>query len=286
MPELPEVENVVRGLRRELCGRRLGGLRELFAGVLVVGDGLSPEATDGRQVLGLRRRGKFILLDLDRKLSLGVHLRMTGRLWVATPDQLRPKHTHVVASLDDGRELRFTDPRRFGRVQLDLRSRLETTGFLGSLGPEPEDLSAGDLERVLARRPGPLKGVLLDQHVVAGLGNIYVDEILHDCGLDPRLAAHCVHPAEIDRLLGSTLRILSDAIEGGGSTIRDYVGAEGRPGSFQAAHRVFGRQGEPCTSCGEAVRKIRVAGRGTHFCPRCQPRRRRRPRRINQGGTR
>jgi formamidopyrimidine-DNA glycosylase len=122
--------------------------------------------------------------------------------------------------------------------------------------------------------------------VVAGLGNIYVDEILHDCGLDPRLAAQCVHSGEIARLLGSTQRILSDAIESGGSTIRDYVGAEGRPGSFQQAHRVFGRQGQPCTSCGEVVRKIRVAGRGTHFCPRCQPRRRRRPRRIDQGGTR
>jgi formamidopyrimidine-DNA glycosylase len=261
-------------------------LRELFAGVLVVGEGLSPDATEGRRVRGLRRRGKYILLDLEHELSLGVHLRMTGRLWVAAPDQARPKHTHVVVSLDDGRELRFTDPRRFGRVQLDLATRLETTGFLASLGPEPEELSAGALERVFARRPGPLKGVLLDQRVVAGLGNIYVDEILHDCGLDPRLAAHCVHPAEIVRLLGSTRRILSDAIEAGGSTIRDYVGGDGRPGAFQRAHRVFGRQGKPCPSCGEAVRKIRVAGRGTHFCPSCQPRRRRRPRRSSQGGTR
>ena len=278
MPELPEVETVARDLRPRLVGRRLLVLHGHFPGVLILGDGaaLGP---DGRRIEAIRRRGKLLILDLEGELALSVHLRMTGRLEVEPLGRPRAVHTHVTASLDDGTELRFVDPRRFGRVELRRREDLEATSFLRRLGPEPFDLEPATLAARLKGRRGPIKSVLLDQKLVAGLGNIYVDEILFDTGLHPRQEADRLLPAEIERLVEAMQRILLAAIEGGGSTIRDYRTLDGRAGSYQGRHRVFGRAGLGCPRCGASVRKIALAGRGTHFCPECQPRRRRRRRR-------
>jgi formamidopyrimidine-DNA glycosylase len=289
MPELPEVENVARELRPALCGRRLLSLDCHFPGVLIAGEGIELDAWRPRRVETVHRRGKLLLLDLEGDLGLSVHLRMTGHLSLEDPSTPRRPHTHVTATVDDGRELRFVDPRRFGRVELSTRGDRARTPFLRTLGPEPADLDAGGLAARLAERRGPIKSVLLDQRLVAGLGNIYVDEILHRAGLHPRLEADRLLPAEIVGLVAAMGAVLAEAIESGGSTIRDYRSPDGRAGEFTARHRVFGRSGEPCLACGSTVRKIRLSGRGTHFCPQCQPRRRRRPRRRaarrSRGGT-
>ncbi len=285
MPELPEVETVVRALRSRLRGRAITDMHERFPGVMVV----APEAADvpkGRLAIhDVRRRAKLILVELEADLVLVVHLRMTGHLSVvpaATP--FRP-HTHVVMELDSGEELRFVDPRRFGRVRLETRASLGRSPFFARLGPEPLEMSAPELADRLGSSRAALKAALLDQTRVVGVGNIYADEILFASGLHPCQPANTVLDREWKPLLASTQRILRSAIEHGGSTIRDYRSADGETGAFQDAHQVYGRDGEPCSACGELIRKIRVAGRGSHFCPRCQPLRRRRPRRRITRGT-
>jgi formamidopyrimidine-DNA glycosylase len=277
MPELPEVENVVRQLRPLLEGRRVSGVQELFAGVLERPATLEP-AWPAR-ILAVRRRAKLIVLELEGDWYVLVHLRMTGWLGVVDAARELERHTHVRFDLGEGQELRFVDPRRFGRIRLETPETLDAPGFFSRLGPEPLDLGAEALADALGTSRASIKAALLDQGRIAGIGNIYADEILFDCGLSPRQPANTIRAPEWGPLLSSIHRILGSAIEQGGSTIRDYRSADGSEGSYQSAHRVFGRQGEPCTTCGQRIRKIRLAGRGTHFCPRCQPLRRRRPQR-------
>lgn len=277
MPELPEVETVARGLRAHLVHREILALREHFPGVLLVGDGVDLRAAGGR-VLAVRRRGKLLLIELQGDLVLSVHLRMTGRLSVEPAQLPRAAHTHVTASLDDGTELRFADPRRFGRVELRRRADLEATAFLRRLGPEPFELDAAGLGARLGNHTGPLKSVLLDQRVVAGIGNIYADEILFAAGLHPRQEANHLLEGELEALCAAMHAILAAAIEGGGSTLRDYRMLDGRTGAYQDRHAVFGREGQPCPRCTLPLRKTKLAGRGTHYCSQCQPKRRRRPR--------
>jgi formamidopyrimidine-DNA glycosylase len=273
MPELPEVENVVRQLRPSLEGRELIWIVEEFAGVLERPAGSGPGLPV--RVRAVRRRAKLIVLDLESGWHLLVHLRMTGRLSIEDPGRELQPHTHVRIGLDGGQELRFVDPRRFGRVRLETAVSLAGPGFYASLGPEPLELDLPGLGECLGGSRAALKAALLDQRRIAGIGNIYADEILFDCGLSPRQPACTLRPAEREALLTSMRGILGSAIEHGGSTIRDYRSADGSAGSYQLAHRVFGRDGQPCDRCGHVIRKIRLAGRGTHFCPRCQPLRRR-----------
>jgi formamidopyrimidine-DNA glycosylase len=281
MPELPEVETVVRALRPCLRGRAIMAMHERFPGVLVVAPEAAGAARGRLDIRDVRRRGKLILVELDADLVLVVHLRMTGHLSVVgTTTPLRP-HTHVVLELDGKEELRFVDPRRFGRVRLETTASLARSPFFARLGPEPLELSVRELAECLGSSRAALKAALLDQTKVVGVGNIYADEILFASGLHPSQPANTVLEREWGPLLANTQRILRSAIECRGSTIRDYRSADGEAGAFQDAHQVYGRDGEPCSECGELIRKIRVAGRGSHFCPRCQPLRRRRPRRRN-----
>ena len=207
-----------------------------------------------------------------------VHLRMTGHLWIAPRRETMPVHTHVCLAIEDDQELRFRDPRRFGRVGLMPASALAHDPYVRRLGPEPFDLTESELARRLAARTGTIKGALLDQSLVAGLGNIYVDEILHRVGVHPRLVANRLLPREIRALRSAMTEVLGEAIAGGGSSIRDYLGLGRQPGRFQENHQVFGRSGQPCRRCGHLIAKGKVAGRGTHFCPDCQKLRRRKPR--------
>lgn len=275
MPELPEVETVVRGLRASVAGRRLHRVTALREDMLECPD---CDPRRGWSVLDVRRRGKLVLVDLSGGDLLAVHLGMSGRLGLAAASAERELHTHVVGELEGGRELRYVDPRRFGHVRLLQRRWLEGSARWRALGPEPLGLTAEAMAEILAARTTAIKAALLDQRAVAGLGNIYVDEILHASGIHPTLAANRLRPAEVDRLVENMERILVEAIEAGGSTIRDYRDAEGGEGAFQNRHRVYGREGRSCLRCGTTLRKMLVAGRGTHFCPACQPRRRRRPR--------
>lgn len=275
MPELPEVEIVVRGLRARIVGQRLESIVARRPDML---ECLGTDPARDRRVMDIRRRGKLILIDLERDEVLAVHLGMSGQLTVDSGERAMAAHTHVVGELENGLQLRYVDPRRFGRVQLARRPLLEADLSWRALGPEPLGLGSRALEEILAARTTAIKAALLDQHAVAGLGNIYVDEILHASGIHPTLAANRLRPTEIDALVENTERILLEAIAAGGSTIRDYRNADGGSGSFQGRHRVYGRAGQSCLRCGETLKKILVAGRGTHFCPRCQPHRRRRPR--------
>jgi formamidopyrimidine-DNA glycosylase len=271
LPELPEVETVVRDLRPHLEGRRLTAVR---AGDRKLRHGWLPEWETrlvGRTVRGLRRRGKWIVLDLDDGVLL-LHLGMTGQLTVGPADRAVENHTHVVFDLDDGAQLRFRDVRRFGSATL-FAGPEELDAFLaGRLGPEPFDLRAGPWLKALTVTDRCLKAVLLDQRVVAGVGNIYADESLFEAALPPDQTGRKTAARQAERLRKAIVKVLHRAIRRRGSSIRDYVGGSGQRGRFQEEFRVYGRAGEPCLRCGTPIRRMRLAGRTTHYCPSCQGR--------------
>jgi formamidopyrimidine-DNA glycosylase len=277
MPELPEVETVRRGLERFAVGRRVNGVdvgRERTV------RRTSPEAVihglSGTTIVAAHRRGKYLLLPLDSGDEVMIHLRMSGQVLIAPAGAERPPHTHVVLHLDDGNELWFVDPRTFGEVVVfDPANVAVEVPDLARLGPDPisEGLALRDLRRVLRSRHRLLKPLLLDQHAIAGIGNIYADEILHAARLRPdRISDELSLPSE-RRLHDSIHRILREAIDAGGSTLNDaqYVDLLGDGGSYQNAHAVYGRAGERCRTCGVGwIRHTLSAQRSTHFCPRCQ----------------
>jgi formamidopyrimidine-DNA glycosylase len=277
MPELPEVETVRRTLSPHLVGRRIESVsvgrervvRRTSASALI--DGLS-----GASVTAVRRRGKYLLCDLDTGRVLMVHLRMTGQLLVADASEPRAAHTHVVMGLDDGSEIRFIDPRTFGEMVVydPDRSEIETPD-IAALGVDPitDDFSVADVRRILRGHHRQLKALLLDQHQIAGLGNIYADEVLHRARLHPLRRSNTVGaPAEL-RLHRAIVDVLTAAIEAGGSTLGDatYIDADGMAGSFQVHHLVYGRTGLRCETCRRGrIARTTVAQRSTHYCPWCQ----------------
>ena len=258
MPELPEVETIVRSLEPRLRGRRILQA-DITSDLVVRGD--RPALISnlaGRTITTIERRGKFIVLRLDRGF-LAIHLGMTGKLLADAPPG---PHTRARFHLDDG-ELLYDDIRMFGKLEWEP-ARIE------ALGPEPLSISAADfIERLRARR-AIVKPLLLNQGFLRGLGNIYVDESLFRARIHPRAVASRLSPARALRLHQAIVEVLTLAIEHRGSSISDYVDGEGRKGSFQLLHQVYGKEGEPCTVCGTPIRRILVAQRGTHYCPRCQ----------------
>lgn len=271
MPELPEVETIRGSLEPLLLGRRITDARVYLPKAL---KGANPEelreAIVGQSVTGLERRGKYLVVRLDSGLSLVFHLRMTGRLSVKAPEEPLAKQTTLVLSLDNGGEFRFEDTRKFGTVDL-LRAGAPHT--MARLGPEPldEGWSVEELVRKAGKKRTTIKAALLDQEVVAGLGNIYVDEALHRAGIHPARPATGIAPEEWMRLYEAIRYVLTEGIAYRGTTRRDYRDAYGRSGEYQNRLRVYGRQGLPCATCGRTIERRRVAGRGTHFCPICQP---------------
>jgi formamidopyrimidine-DNA glycosylase len=273
LPELPEVETVVRDLRGPLIGRRVGNVRVSRKKLRIPWSPAWGGILAGRTIAAVERRGKWILIDLGGPWLL-VHLGMSGQLRVVAADSPRALHTHVMIPLDDAaRELRFRDPRRFGCMIL-FADRAQRDAFLedGRLGPEPFALEAAVWRHRLAGTWRCLKAVLLDQAVVAGMGNIYADEALYEARLHPALPARNVTPRQADTLRRAIARVLTRAIECRGSTIRDYVGGSGCKGSYQDEHRAYGRTGEPCARCDTPIERIVLSGRSTHFCPACQRR--------------
>ena len=282
MPELPEVETVRRGIERRAVGRvieRVEVFRERTVrrqGREAIIDGLT-----GTRLVAARRRGKYLLCDLDSGGVLMMHLRMSGRVLVVDADTVRPPHTHVVMHLspnDNGlrHEMWFVDPRTFGEVVVFDRDDEDTVApELARLGPDPvvDGLDEATLAEILRGRRGNLKALLLDQHRIAGIGNIYADEILHRARLrHDRLPSRLDAPTR-KRLVAAIHFVLRDAVDKGGSTLDDtqYVGIDGEPGWFQTEHRVYDRAGQRCLTCRKVniVRRV-VAGRSTCFCPRCQ----------------
>ena len=283
MPELPEVETIVRQLRPQLVGRTITAVRLGWSGVV---QRPSParfrSELAGRRIVGARRRAKYFVFDLDDGRALVGHLRMTGRLAVEparaaagppadSATALRREWVRASFELDDGRSLVFADVRKFGRLAL-VRSLDEV---LPEIGPEPlsEAMDGRWMADALAARRRLLKPLLLDQSFVAGLGNIYVDEALHLSGLHPLRASHRVSRERAESLAQSIKSVLTRAIAAEGSSFDDfYRTPEGRPGRYQDGFLVYGRDGQPCRRCGATIVRLVVSQRGTHVCPRCQPR--------------
>ncbi len=270
MPELPEVETTIRGLAPILEGRRIASIEVRRA------DLRRPFPTDLRQrltgarVTGLSRRAKYGLIETDRDFTFVFHLGMSGS-WRIDPAEIGP-HDHLVLTTDEGRRLALNDPRRFGSVDLVATQELHTTEPFSLMGPEPldEGFEGASLARSLAGRSAPIKSLLLDQRIVAGLGNIYVCEALNCAGISPRRQGKRISRARLDRLAESVKTVLVAAIEAGGSTLRDYAQPNGELGYFSAKWRVYGREGKPCPRCAAPIRREVSGGRSTFYCSRCQ----------------
>ncbi|HKS89754.1 MAG TPA: bifunctional DNA-formamidopyrimidine glycosylase/DNA-(apurinic or apyrimidinic site) lyase [Stellaceae bacterium] len=271
MPELPEVETIRRGLALRLSGRRIAraelrrpDLRRPFPPMLA-------ERLDGARIGDLKRRGKYILIALDESGTLLLHLGMSGRI---TMDGAEAPHDHVVLTLDDGTVVRLNDPRRFGLLDYIPRGGEAAHPLLAGMGPEPLEpgFDGTYLGRALAGKLTPIKSALLDQKIVAGLGNIYVCEALYRAGVSPRRLAATVTGARATRLAAAIRDVLDEAIAAGGSSLRDYVQTNGELGYFQHRWAVYGKEGEPCPgcTCAEGVRRIAQSGRSTFFCAKKQ----------------
>lgn len=274
MPELPEVETVVRDLRPLLVGRSFTKIHVGRKALRTKWTRTWNEQIVGRRVDGIERRGKWILVNLGEPWLM-VHLGMTGQFTVVPSHRTRESHTHIVFTLDDTNELRFRDVRRFGSVALlPSREDLDRSLEVSRLGPEPFALDLASWRGKLKHTRRNLKAILLDQTVVAGVGNIYADESLFEASLDPRTVGNQLSGRKADMLRAAIVAVLTRAIERRGSSIRDYIGGSGLKGSFQDEFRVYGRTGEPCVRCRAMITKIVLAGRSTHFCPKCQRQRR------------
>ncbi len=267
VPELPEVETIVRGLENVLLDKRIarvelrrGDLRRAFPPDL-------GQRLTGARVTSLGRRGKFGLLHTDRGDTLVFHLGMSGK-WRVDPNGLGA-HDHLLIETGDGRRLALNDPRRFGSVDLVPTSEVEKWGPVGELGPEPTGLDPDWLRERLAGRSAPIKTLLLDQRIVAGLGNIYVCEALHRAHINPRRAAGRLSRDSLARLVAAIRDVIAEAIEAGGSTLRDYARPDGELGYFSKCFAVYDREGQAC-ACGGTVRRIVQGGRSTFYCARCQ----------------
>jgi formamidopyrimidine-DNA glycosylase len=284
MPELPEVETIARGVDVRVRGDRIveawfGSHKE----PLKTPASLQAEGLAGRLILAVHRTGKHIVCELGRASLPGggaasnaddapeaqwiVHLGMTGRLLVTTPDGPLAAHTHARLLLKSGREIRFVDPRRFGR--LEYRELAQTAGFAGA-GAEPLLVDADEFAKLFRGRKLAIKAALLNQTLLTGVGNIYADESLFRAGIRPRRQAGRLTRTELERLRQALVTVLHHAIKLGGSSVSDYVDADGVRGFFQLEHCVYMRTGQPCRTCGAPIRRILVAGRGTHYCPKCQ----------------
>ena len=283
MPELPEVETIANGVNRRVRGDRIvqawfSRYKEPFK----TPPGEMAATLPGLRIDRVYRVGKHIVADLaevhsqpasrsrrkapppEARFQLLIHLGMTGRLLVSAPDQPLPEHTHGVLRLATGRELRFVDPRRFGRLTLHTGG-----GFTGP-GHEPLTISVDDFVALFRGRKLSIKSALLNQKLLHGVGNIYADESLFRARIRPTRAAGRLTRERLSRLHRALRVVLQSAIRAGGSSVSDYVDADGEAGFFQIQHRVYGREGQPCRVCGTPIRRMVLGGRGTHFCPHCQ----------------
>ena len=267
MPELPEVETTVRGLARVLEGKRIASVEARRPDLRrALPDDLGQRLV-GSTIITLHRRAKYGLIDTDRGDTLVFHLGMSGR-WRVDPTELE-KHDHLVVVTDDQRRVALNDPRRFGSLDLVRTDTLEEWAPIQALGPEPFDLSPDYLRLKLLGRTAPIKLLLLDQRVVAGLGNIYVCEALYRAGIHPKRAAGSVSRVRLRRLVAAIKEVISEAIEAGGTSLRDFAAPSGELGYFSKHFSVYDREGEPC-ECGGFVKRIVQGGRSTFYCGKCQ----------------
>jgi formamidopyrimidine-DNA glycosylase len=267
MPELPEVETTVRGLAHVLRGRRIASIEARRPDLRRALPNDLGQRLTGARVTDLRRRAKYGLIDTDRGDTLVFHLGMSGH-WRIDPTEIG-KHDHLIIATEEGRRLALNDARRFGSLDLVRSGELDEWPAFKALGPEPLDLDAAELKRRLAGRKAAIKLLLLDQRIVAGLGNIYVCEALHRAGIHPTRAGGSLSIERLKRLVPAIHDVLAEAIAAGGSTLRDFASPDGELGYFSKSFAVYDREGQECR-CGGKVRRIVQGGRSTFYCPRCQ----------------
>lgn len=272
MPELPEVETVRKGLEKLVVGKRIEEVTVLWPRIIE-----SPESEIfAQQLIGqtiekIERRGKFLIFKLTNYDMIS-HLRMEGKYETHTPEAERNKHTHVIFTFTDRTELRYLDVRKFGRMVLVPKDQGANYKGILALGPEPvpTEFKLAEFHAGLKKHHKAIKPLLLDQRLVTGLGNIYVDEALWEARIHPEQPADTLKPKEVERLYSAIIDVLGRAVAAGGTTIRTYLNALGEAGTFQISLNVYGQTEKPCPRCTTPIKKIKVAQRGTHFCPKCQ----------------
>ncbi|HEY1371824.1 MAG TPA: bifunctional DNA-formamidopyrimidine glycosylase/DNA-(apurinic or apyrimidinic site) lyase [Candidatus Binatia bacterium] len=272
MPELPEVETICRGLRSRIVGRRIVGVEVLEPRLRTRVGADFASALAGKTVTAVRRRAKYILIDLDDGSVWMTHLGMSGKLIWVDAGRRREKHDHIIVKLDTGNELRYHDPRRFGLSLVTTRAELDSLPQIKPLGPEPLDgeFNADYLYGATRGSRRKIRDLLIDQTTVAGLGNIYANEILFHAGVRPTARAWKLRRAEVERVAKLTPKILREAIRWCGTSFSDYRDADDRYGNFQKHLRVYDREREKCRACGAPIKRVALGNRSAFYCPRCQ----------------
>jgi formamidopyrimidine-DNA glycosylase len=271
MPELPEVETIVRGLSHKIKGLRVESFKILLPTILRTGNVFLLRKLRGKSVTEVRRRGKMILIEFEDNLYLLFHLKMTGNLLFCPREDPCDKHVHfLLAFKGQEKEMRFRDVRKFGFVSCVLSSDVYLSDELRNLGPEPLEIGYLCFEEMLKKRKARIKSLLLDQNFIAGIGNIYADEILYEARIHPLTSTSLLKKKDIERLWNAMRKVLEKAIERRGSSIQDYRDEEGSQGTFQNFHQAYGREDLPCSRCGEKIKRLCLNSRSSFFCPNCQ----------------
>lgn len=274
MPELPEVETVKRTLNALITGKQIQNVTVRLPRIIQRPDDIQAFAhmLAGHTVHNVERRGKFLRFVLDGLVMVS-HLRMEGRYGLYQGNELLDKHTHVIFHFTDGTELRYTDVRQFGTMHLFQPGEDLLLAPLKKLGEEPlaASFTPERFKEIVAGKSTKIKPLLLNQEYVVGIGNIYVDEALHRAGLHPETGAKMLTDSQLDKLHHAIVATLSEAVNAGGSSVKSYVNGQGESGSYQHQLLIYGRKDQPCTTCGTLIEKSVVGGRGTHYCPSCQP---------------
>ena len=271
MPELPEVETIARGLKKTLVGKKIEDVKVVFPGIVKQDSKNFRRHVVKAKVICVRRRGKFILIELSNRKTILIHLGMTGSCLFLRRSIPPNKHDHLTVTLcRSQKELRYRDQRKFGRIKSFSASNEKSISDLRKLGPEPLDICAADFVNLFRKRKGRIKPALLNQQIIAGLGNIYADESLFEATIHPLQRIDKMSPQKLKRLHQAIQRILKKAIKAGGSSIENYCNTDGEIGSFQLQHRAYGREGLPCKRCRAKIKRIKISQRSSYFCPRCQ----------------
>jgi len=283
MPELPEVETVVRGLRKSVIGNKIKDVKIIFPGIVKQNSKNFKKVVSKNKIIEIRRRGKFILIDLSNGKTILAHLGMTGNFILVRASSPLNKHDHLIVrfyenhskgspAFGGAKELRYNDQRKFGRIKSFSTSKEENIFDLKKLGPESLNISSSDFVDLFKKRKGRIKSALLNQQIIAGLGNIYVDESLFEAKIHPSQKIDQLTPQQLKKLHQAIQKILKKAIKAGGSSIENYYNIDGEIGSFQLQHKVYGREGLACKRCGTKIKRIKISQRSSYFCPRCQKR--------------
>lgn len=271
MPELPEVETIAQGLNDLLVGERINRVRVNCLSSLRQAEDKFCSNLQNRQIIQVRRRGKLLFIDLDRDEHLIFHLKMTGKVLFFYRDNFTvDKHTRLIFTLSSGNRLAFHDIRKFGYCRLLDSQGLKKWSYYSTLGLEPLKMNQEEFKGAISKRKGRIKSLLLDQRVIAGIGNIYADESLYLAGIHPECPGSCLEETEFKALYKAVREVLKKALLAKGTSFRDYVDGLGNPGSYQNNFLVYGRKGQECKNCGCQLESKKISGRSTVFCPQCQ----------------